>query len=260
MDELGQTPRFHQHRDLSLKWLLDHPVKTLNWNGYYEDIGNNPKNRNNWDCIDTIRYLLSHRERHPEYLPLARRLNAYIERTFIDRDHPYTPAEGIREQKACFVTMGVHSAHWAAMMADLYHATGEERYRQRAIQTMNYVTYHLQPDNRIVIGFSYNQWWYSGHFGSILYLLDFMANLPEMAPAGQNHLLQTSAGVRTIEYLDHAVLYKTSAAESSDILKLAAAPKTILVDGSPATDWHYRGETGILRLHHKGKNVEIRQF
>ena len=32
---------------------------------------------------------------------------------------------------------------------------------------------YLQPDNRIVVGFQYHQWWYSCHAGVVLYLLDF---------------------------------------------------------------------------------------
>jgi hypothetical protein len=53
--------------------------------------------------------------------------------------------------------------------------------QQRAIQTANYITYYLQPDNRIVVGFQYNQWWYSCHTGPILYLFDFVEN-------GNHHL------------------------------------------------------------------------
>jgi hypothetical protein len=44
---------------------------------------------------------------------------------------------------------------------------------ERAMQTANYITYYLQPDNRIVVGFQYNQWWYSCHAGVVLYLFDF---------------------------------------------------------------------------------------
>lgn len=29
------------------------------------------------------------------------------------------------------------------------------------------------PDKRIVVGFEYNQWWYSCHIGVIYYLFDF---------------------------------------------------------------------------------------
>ena len=36
------------------------------------------------------------------------------------------------------------------------------------IHTVNTITYCLQPDNRIVVGFQYNQWWYSCHVGVVL--------------------------------------------------------------------------------------------
>ena len=29
------------------------------------------------------------------------------------------------------------------------------------LKWFNYITYYLQPDNRIVVGFQYHQWWYS---------------------------------------------------------------------------------------------------
>ena len=59
------------------------------------------------------------------------------------------------------------------MLLDLSKATGDKKMRDRAIQTANYITYYMQPDVRIVVGFDYNQWWYSCHAGVILYLFDF---------------------------------------------------------------------------------------
>ncbi len=38
------------------------------------------------------------------------------------------------------------------MMLELARATGDESLRRQAIQTANYVTYYLQPDDRIVVG------------------------------------------------------------------------------------------------------------
>lgn len=70
--------------------------------------------------------------------------------------------------------MGIHSLNWASMLMELSRATGDEKMRQRATQTANYITYCLQPDNRIVVGFRYHQWWYSCHAGVIYYLFDFI--------------------------------------------------------------------------------------
>jgi len=74
--------------------------------------------------------------------------------------------------------MGVHSLNWASMLLGLSRATGDGELRRREIQTANYITYYLQPDNRIVVGFQYHQWWYSCHAGVILYLLDFVEEQP----------------------------------------------------------------------------------
>ena len=122
---------------------------------------------------DTIRYLLANRTPENGYLEMAKDLNAWIEKVFLDKIKGFEPAEGIREQLDCNVVMGIHSLNWASMLLDLSKATGDENMRDRAIQTANYITYYMQPDNRIVVGFQYNQWWYSCHAGAILYLLDF---------------------------------------------------------------------------------------
>jgi len=94
----------------------------------------------------------------------------------MDKIKGFEPAEGIREQLQCNVVMGIHSLNWASMLYELAEADGDEKMRERAMQTANYITYYLQPDNRIVVGFQYHQWWYSCHTGVILYLLDFVEN------------------------------------------------------------------------------------
>ena len=110
---------------------------------------------------------------------MAKDLNVWIEKTFLDKIRGFEPAEGIREQLQCNVVMGIHSLNWASMLFELAEATGDEQMRERAMQTANYTTYYLQPDNRIVVGFTYKQFWYSCHVGVILYLFDFVEDLPE---------------------------------------------------------------------------------
>jgi len=150
------------------------PVRTKDWRGFYEDIAHTPWNRTNYDCLDTIRYLLANRTEKNGYLEMAKDLNAWIEKTFVDKIPSFAPAEGVREQLACNVVMGIHSLNWASMLADLARATKDDRLRQRSLQTANYITYYLQPDGRIVVGFAYEQFWYSCHLGVILYLLDIL--------------------------------------------------------------------------------------
>lgn len=97
---------------------------------------------------------------------------------------------GLREQKSYFVTMGTQSAHWALLRADLFYGTGDIPYKNRAVQTLNFLTCHLQPDERLLVGVDYkhesggwafNQFWFSCHLSSDLYLMEFLDAFPEYA-------------------------------------------------------------------------------
>lgn len=173
LDQANGKQQFKPLRDLTWNWLLNGPIKTKEFRGFYEDINESSAGRTNYDCLDTIRYLLANRTEDNGYLGMAKDLNDWIEKTFMDKIKGFEPAEGIREQLQCNVVMGIHSLNWASMLLDLSKATGDVTIRQRAQQTAGYITYYLQPDNRIVVGFQYHQWWYSCHAGVILYLFDF---------------------------------------------------------------------------------------
>ena len=189
LEPYGAKGEFRVNRDKALEWLINGPVQNLKWCGFYEDIPE-MANRTNWDCIDAIRYFTRNCGTNPEYMEYAQRLCSFINdsivlsgMTFISTRHPYAPAEAVREQAACFVPMSVHSAHWAAMMMDMYRACGELSFKLRAEQTMNYVTYHLQPNGIMLIdldypnegqGMVFNQYWFSVHFGSMLFMLEFL--------------------------------------------------------------------------------------
>jgi hypothetical protein len=174
LDELNENDYYKSYRDRTLEWLINGPIKTKEFRGFYEDIVENTEGRTNYDCLDLIRYLLSNRTDDNGYLEMAQDLNVWLEKTFMDEIEGFEPAQGIREQLQVNVVMGIHSLNWASMLKELAEAAGDEKMRERAVQTANYITYYLQPDNRIVVGFQYNQWWYSCHIGVILYLFDFL--------------------------------------------------------------------------------------
>ena len=186
LDKLNGNDRYRASRDKTWNWLVNGPIKTKEFRGFYEDIPASKDGRTNYDCLDTIRYLLANRTNTNGYLEMAKELNAWVEKTFLDKIKGFEPVEGIREQLQCNVVMGIHSLNWASMLFNLAKATGDEKLRDRAVQTANYSTYYLQPDNRIVVGFQYHQWWYSCHVGVVLYLLDFAEKKPVGGPATNN--------------------------------------------------------------------------
>jgi hypothetical protein len=130
---------------------------------------------------------VAHRAENPEYLPLAIRLNDWIVREFGDRTPAWAPAIGIREQKSCFATMGVHTLHWAALQADLHAATGDHTFKARALDACALVTYWMRADHAILVGPTWkNEIWFSCHLGAVLYAYETLIRYPELlsgAPA-----------------------------------------------------------------------------
>jgi hypothetical protein len=176
LNKLNGDDHYQANRNLTWNWLVNGPIKTKEFRGFYEDIPASTKGRTNYDCLDTIRYLLANRTTDNGYLEMAKDLNNWVEKVFLDKIKGFEPAEGIREQLQCNKVMGIHSLNWASMLMELSKATGDNVMRQRAIQTANYITYYLQPNNRIVTGLAIPRWWYSCHVGVVLYLFDFVEN------------------------------------------------------------------------------------
>jgi hypothetical protein len=61
LDAANGNDRYKANRDLTWNWLMNGPIKTKEFRGFYEDIPPSPKGRTNYDCLDTIRYLLANR-------------------------------------------------------------------------------------------------------------------------------------------------------------------------------------------------------
>jgi len=98
LDKINGNNKFRAKRDRTWKWLLNGAIKTREFRGFYEDIPASPKGRTNYDCLDTIRYLLANRTDNNGYLEMAEELNTWIEETFLDKIKGFEPAEGIRER------------------------------------------------------------------------------------------------------------------------------------------------------------------
>lgn len=257
----------------ALSWLFKNPIKTANWSGYYEDIGN-IKNRTNNDCIETARYLLAHGKKDPGYLKVALKLYSFVMdtvilngQTFVNREHLYPPSEGLREQKVVFVTMSSHSAHWAVFLADLYGETNDRSFKRRAIQAMNFVTYHLQPNGEILVGidymhdrdtWSFNQYWFSVHLKTDLYLMEFLRYFPELASDKESHILSVSSGINEIRYNDRGVSFHAWTPGSA-LLKLSFEPKQVIINGDKISEdkWYFNKKKKTLKIRYEAGYVDI---
>ncbi|WP_428939241.1 hypothetical protein [Fontivita pretiosa] len=69
----------------ALDWTLAYPVTTNHWQGAFEDVREKRpfENLGNMGTILLICYLCRHADENPDYLPIARRLNRWVEDQFV---------------------------------------------------------------------------------------------------------------------------------------------------------------------------------
>jgi hypothetical protein len=249
LQALGKATDAHRAaRDAALAWLLKYPVQTMHWQAYFEDIpiyampGTNP---NQYSAGETARWLLDHPERDPDAIAHARAIVAWIEKTFAgDVDAPKvgkTPghwygAEVISEQGADMAKMGSHTARHASVLARLYEATGDASFRERARRSFAWATYCIDERGVVKVGPDDREgYWFSDGYGDYLvHFLEGLASVPAWAPAGEPHVLRSSAPIVDVAYLALSARYRGVAA-GTETIRVPAAPKRTTVGGVVVT-------------------------
>ncbi|MCX8053302.1 MAG: hypothetical protein N3B12_05805 [Armatimonadetes bacterium] len=127
--------RYAESAKRALAWLLENPVKTGRWTGYYEDISPDVESIGNWDAIEAARYLIANRHKSPDYLKMAIDITEWVVTTFAVKQDGMWPL--VCEQTACMPVMSVHTFHLAQLLSDLYDATGKQDYLKAAISATN---------------------------------------------------------------------------------------------------------------------------
>ena len=257
---------YRVRRDKAFAWLLANPVKTNQWLGLYGDIESGARSFDQWVASETAIYLIDHRAEDATFLAKARGIAEWIERTLVV-DYGFFPnVEGVVEQSTYRIVLTHHQLRLGEIYAKLWEVTGNQQYKRLATQVANSVTWNLMADGKMRQGF-----W--DHAKAVPLILCFdnqfgriMSAIPETAPKGESHLLQSSALAGPIAYSPKSVEYKTIG-KSYDVLTVSAPPKKVLAGGralnrgrdpsvSPDS-WNYEAATGRLRVNHAAGDVLI---
>lgn len=253
-------------------WMLRNPIRTGNWSGLYEDIPSGVESQVHYSPLQTIRLLLRYRTPANEasYLAKARKLfdDTMDGLAFDDPEMGLV----VREQTAYLAATPSAAMNWSMMAAEFYLATAEERYRYTTLQAVKMVTrYGLKPDGRshnTVMGeriYGDGGSWYSLTSPIVRYLYQDMGCLPELAPAGETHLLRTSTQVRRIAYGEREVTYQTLP-NGVDLLKLKSAPSSVTAGGTPLKEsaklgrpdtFAYNPASKVLLVRHQSPDVVV---
>jgi hypothetical protein len=204
------------------------------------------------------------------YLAHARRLFDYVMDglAFVDRDMGLI----MREQTAYLAATPSSTLSWSMMAAEMFLATGEERYRQVVLEAARSVTqYGFKADGRsqnTMMGgriYGNSQSWYSLTSPMMRYIYQDMGALPELAPAGESHVLRSATEIRRVSYASNGITYE-SLPDSIELIKIAVPPRAVSIGGRPAQvsagleaadGWQFNEKSSVLLVRHASPRVEV---
>ncbi len=268
---LGDS-RYAPAREAAWNWIVQFPIRTNVWKGYFEDIRLDPDdaNRDQLSPLETARYILGNRERHATWRDDVPCLIDWVHENL--GAAPFYGAVPIHEQKFCWHVMGSHTARYASLCAAWAAALGDPRYREHAMRSFNWSTYMASDDGTVTVGIDrpdyYNQCWFTdGYFDYVPHFIDGMAAMPEMAPRDSDHMLHTSSVVQAIEYAPLNIHYRTFDTNAEEVLRLTFKPARVLADGVALSEvatlhtepgWSFDAALNVVRVRHAAaRNVEI---
>jgi hypothetical protein len=242
------------------------PMTTFIWNGYFEDIPNDPEmiNRVQNTPIELCKYLIEHPEKDKATDTDVPSLIHWVANAFKTEG-----LDAIREQTWCYEPMGSHTARYGSACAMYYERTGEIWYRNQAYRFLNVATYMTHDNGIVAVGPNWpGAWFIDGYGDYIRHFIDAMAAVPEWAPAGENHLLKSSSVIQRINYGPTQISFTSFDTSSSVTFRLASKPGIITINGKkleqgkmPGADgwvWTPFTKGGMLKIKYSGGNkVEI---
>lgn len=243
---------------LAWHWLFSRvgPMTTFVWNGYFEDIPNDPTRADRVEIIpvELAKYLLRHPEADPDAGVHVKALLYWVHTAF--RDATW---EGICEQTWCYDPMGSHTARFGSLCALAYEQTGDPSLKAWALTYLNFATYTAHEDGYVAVGPNWpSAWWSDGYGDYIRHFFDALGAVPAWAPAGENHLLRSDSAVREIHYAPDGIALSTFDPENHLVFRVVRKPAAVLAGGKPlpeaadATAPGYRWEPlpsgGVLRV------------
>lgn len=248
----GRVADYRRARAIAADWLRDHPVKTMKWGPFFEDIHVYSDTQINAGTVAL--YALEHPGWLPDTVPAVRRILDWCDATFGNPLWARYGARPTNEQTAYEVPGNSHTSREASLELMWAEASGDRARVPQAVRNLVWATYMVDADgtNRY---YEDDVWLTDGYGDYVRHYLRAMAAAPELAPSDQNHLLRTSSVVRSIEYGADAVAYEKRDARSTERLKLGAwTPRT--VEGGTM---RWDKATRVLEVEAAAKRVVVRR-
>lgn len=246
----GHLQKYQDAFALVTDWLKTYPLRTNEWGPFFEDGHGYSDTEINADTMAA--YILNHPEWDPQWQVHTRAILDWVQRRFGNHNFEKLHVVPIDEQTAYLAPGNSHTARYAAVELLYCEKTGDCSANQQAIRRLNWATYSVDDDGKNY--FPCNDIWLTDGYGDyVRHYLRAMASAPELAPQGENHLLQSSSVIQHIQYSPDLITYRKFDAQSVERLKLGAATPKSVTGGT--MNWDEKQK--VLTIHTTANDVRI---
>jgi hypothetical protein len=226
----GRTAAYEAARQKVTAWLKAYPMKTNKWGPFFEDVGEYSDTEINADSMAW--YILEHPQWDANWRQDAPAILDWTVATFGTNGWAKYGVTAIQEQTRYRVPGNSHTARHASVELAYCEKTGDVAHKTEAIRQLNWATYMVDFDGKN--RYPGDEVWLTDGYGDYLrHYLRAMAAMPELAPAGGNHLLRTSSVIQKIAYEADAITYQTFDAASRERFRVAFDAVDVTVGGVP---------------------------
>jgi hypothetical protein len=210
-----------------LDWMKEYPLKTNKWGPFFEDVPGWSNTQTN--AISFAMFILQHRGLFTTWKEEVKRIIQWTYKELGNHEYEKYKVTVMNEQTVYRVPGNSHSSRQASVELTYGALSGDTTFTENAIRTLNWATYTVASDgrNRYIRD---DIWLTDGYGDYVRHYLRAMAAMPELAPAGENHLLGSSSVLTSIVYSPGSVEYKTFDEESTEVLRLKKKPSKIMAD------------------------------
>ncbi|MFA6246778.1 MAG: hypothetical protein WC615_07550 [Mucilaginibacter sp.] len=260
----GNTVKYQDAFNKTLKWFKNYPEKTNDWGPFFEDVPGYSKTQTN--ATTYAMFVMEHKELYPDWKKTVSNIFNWVHHTFNNKDWAKYGVTVTNEQTAYPVVGNSHSARQASMELLYWAMTGDTTLNRNAVRQLTWATYAVDYDGKNY--YPTNDVWMTDGYGDFVrHYIRAMAIAPQLAPAGSDHMLKTSSTVQNIVYNANSISYKIFDKASNDLFRLTAKPASITVSGKKLTEvagknkegwfWQPLDKGGILSVSQKLGNMIV---
>lgn len=250
-----------------LEWMKRFPLATNKWGPFFEDVPGWSDTQIN--AVSFASYMMDNRDLFPDWKRQVRGVLDWAWKELGNREWEKYGVVVMNEQTAYRVPGNSHSSRQAAAELRYAELTGDNTQKGNAVRALSWATYSVDVDGKNRYPRD-DVWMTDGYGDFVRHYLRAMAAAPELAPAGQDHILRSTSVVTRLQNSPGTLTYATFDEDATETLRLARKPARVRIgtglvlrevnDLAPGPGWIWQpmAKGGVMRIRHQtNKDVVI---